>query len=246
MQRRAPQRYALRFILFIKLRHSRIQVPAQIIEFRARGERAHFRHLLSFHVLKADHHVSHLHARVVDVVLHLHAFTGVTQNSRNRVAQHRVPQVPDMCRFIWIYAGVLYDDFTARKKSSPRLDTFCVSVLSFFFVLCRCPKLLAIEKRIQISSPRHLDPRNAGHWRQTIRDLLRNLPRRSLQPFRHLKAHWRSCFAHFQFRRLVQRNGNLHAILFADVHRQSFAQLPNQFQVQVFKSSYGLTGSQQV
>ena len=59
---------------------------------------------------ESENHVRHLHAGVVDVVLHFHATPGVAQQPRERVAQHRIAQVADVRRFVRIDAGVLDHD----------------------------------------------------------------------------------------------------------------------------------------
>ena len=62
------------------------------------------RQVLDVH--EADHHVSDLHAGVVDVVLDLDAFTSCEQNSHKRIAKYCVADVPNVRRLVRIDTGV--------------------------------------------------------------------------------------------------------------------------------------------
>ena len=56
---------------------------------------------------EADHHIGHLHAGVVDVVLHVDFLPGGAQQADKRVAQNCVAQVADVRGLVGIDAGVL-------------------------------------------------------------------------------------------------------------------------------------------
>jgi len=91
-----------RFVFFIEVRHAGIQVPAEIVELRLRGKRAHLFGRFLRDVNKADHDIRNLHAGIVDVVLHLDAPPGATKQAHERVAQRRVAQVADVRSLVWI------------------------------------------------------------------------------------------------------------------------------------------------
>ncbi len=56
---------------------------------------------------EANHHIGHLHAGIVDVVLNIHFPASKPQQPDKRVAENRVPQVPDVRRLVGIDARVL-------------------------------------------------------------------------------------------------------------------------------------------
>jgi hypothetical protein len=49
-----------------------------------------------FEMLEPDHNISHLHAGVVDVVLHRNGLPSGAQQAHKRIAQNRVAQVADV------------------------------------------------------------------------------------------------------------------------------------------------------
>ena len=63
---------------------------------------------------KPDHHVGHLHAGVVDVVLHFHAPARRAQHAHEGVAQDGVAQVADVRGLVGIDIGVLDNDLARR------------------------------------------------------------------------------------------------------------------------------------
>ena len=65
---------------------------------------------------ESHHDVGHLHAGVVNVVLHFHVLAAEAQQAHKRVAQHRVAQVADVRSLVGIDAGVLHQNFTARAE----------------------------------------------------------------------------------------------------------------------------------
>ena len=81
------------------------------------------------------HHIGHLHARVVDVVLHPHLVARRPQQPHKRVAQNRVAQVPDVRRLVGIDPRVLHQHLArgpsaaaAVSSADARLATFaCTS-----------------------------------------------------------------------------------------------------------------------
>src|SRR5882762_3269062 len=219
-------------------RRLRIHLPAVIIElwFRCAGIHPNRRDL--FHLQQANHYVRHLHARVINVILNLHTVPRVPQDPHHRVAQHCISYVADVRRLVRIDARMLDDDFSVL------LCVLCVSALSSLSVLLAVflsyslPKCRAVEKRIQIPATRHFNLGNPVDPAQTVRNLLRNLSRRLLQPLRQFKTHRRSRLPHLNLRRPLQHDRQLHAIFLANVPRQRLAQPVRQFLIHV--SSFGV------
>ena len=65
--------------------------------------------------MKARHHVGHLHAGVVDVILHFDRPAARAQHAHEGVAQDGVAQMADMRGLVGIDVGVLDDDL-ARDR----------------------------------------------------------------------------------------------------------------------------------
>ncbi len=89
---------------------------------------------------QADDDVRHLHAGIVDVVLHIHALSCGAQHPHEGVAQDGVAQMPDMRCLVRIDAGVLHQRVHACAESSVLLRLRD----------CR-QRSAAIEPRVQIS-----------------------------------------------------------------------------------------------
>ncbi len=66
-------------------------------------------------MFEPDHHVGHLHAGVVDVVLHLDGAAARAQHAHERVAQDRVAQMADVRGLVGIDVGVLDDDLAGNR-----------------------------------------------------------------------------------------------------------------------------------
>ena len=159
LQCRCPQLFRLRFVLRQQLRRARIQIPAVVIELRLAREHLHADRRALLHLQESDYDVRHLHACIVDVVLHLHAISRKFQNPRERISQHSVPHMPDVRRLVRINTRMLDNNLFSF------LCALCVSAFSFLvFPFPRFrPKRRAIEIRIQIARTRDLDPRNPRH-----------------------------------------------------------------------------------
>ena len=67
---------------------------------------------------KRHHDVGHLHAGIVDVILHFHRAAGGAQHAHERIAQNGVAQVSDVRGFVGIDVGVLDDDLVAIFAAS--------------------------------------------------------------------------------------------------------------------------------
>jgi len=70
-------------------------------------------------VQKSDNHVGHLHAGVVDIVLHVHLLPGGAQQANECIAKNRIAQVADVRCFVGIDAGVLNERMNARGSLRP-------------------------------------------------------------------------------------------------------------------------------
>jgi len=111
LQRLPAQLRRARLVRPKEARRFCIQLPAVVIELWFRCPVPHPNRRDLFHLQQADHHIRHLHARVIDVILNLHPVTCVPQDPHHRVAQHRIPHVSDVRCLVRIDAGMLDDDF---------------------------------------------------------------------------------------------------------------------------------------
>ena len=117
MQRVIAQ-FLPRFVLLVSsarvpLRCLRIKVPTVIVdslilllEFIQQQTRVGQR--FAFEMQKSHHHIGHLNAGIVDVVLHIHLLPGGAQQADKRVTQNRVAQVANVRGLVGIDAGVLH------------------------------------------------------------------------------------------------------------------------------------------
>ena len=71
---------------------------------------------------KAHHHIRHLHPGVVDVVLHIDFLPGSPQQAHKRIAQNRVPKMPDMRSLVGIDARVLNQRMKAALRNRQALS----------------------------------------------------------------------------------------------------------------------------
>src|SRR5260370_10823500 len=117
------------------------------------------------------------------------------------------------------------------------------SALSFIFLaasprLNSSPECAPIKIRIQHPPARHCESGNPLVPAQPKRNLLRNLPRRPLQPLRQFKTHRPSRLPHLNLRRSLEHNRQRHPIFLANVPGQRLAQPVRQCLVHV--SSFGV------
>jgi hypothetical protein len=52
--------------------------------------------------------VGDLHSRIINIVLDLDPLVGSRKDPDKRVTENRISDMPNMCGFVGIYAGVLY------------------------------------------------------------------------------------------------------------------------------------------
>ena len=194
-----------RLVFLEKLRDPRIEVPAEVIEARSCRQRAHFVGGLFLQVCEPDHHVRHLHAGVVDIILHFDAPSRAPQQAHKRVAEGRIAQMPDVRGFIGVDVGVLDHafrlaggGFSRRAPSGPR-----------GFRKRRREKCRAIEEEIDVARAREFRAGHSGNRREFRGDLLRNLPRSAPQPLGQLEGHRRGHFAHGHGGRALRNHGDI-------------------------------------
>jgi hypothetical protein len=149
------------------------------------------------------HHVRHLHAGVVDVVLHpdlIAALVAVRpQQALKRIAQDRVAQVPDVRCLVGIDAGVLHQPESLAAN---------LRVLVARNRLHRCH---AVQPDVQVPRARDLHRCHArqrrgiaGNQRVQLRGQLRRNQSRSLaQPLGQLERHRQRQLAQCNIRRLL-------------------------------------------
>ncbi len=97
-----------------------------------------------------NHYVGHLHARVVDVILHLHGPAVRAQHADERVAQHRVAQMADVRGLVRIDIGVLDDDLAGNRLAG--------------FVRCvqhGVTVRAAVQPHVDVAVARHFERRHA-------------------------------------------------------------------------------------
>ena len=105
-------------IVLVILRGAGVEIPAKVIEglLGAGNQQGDFCGRLLFEKVEADHHVRHLHAGVVDIVLHFDGVAESAQHPHEGVAQNGIPQVADVGRLIRIDVGVFDDGLAAAGR----------------------------------------------------------------------------------------------------------------------------------
>ena len=107
-------------VLLVPLRHPRVEVPAVVVEPGLRDEPAHVADVLALELPQPDHHVGHLHAGVVDVVLDLDVGPAEPQQPAQGVAEGGVAEVADVGRLVRVDGGVLDDGLLALPGGGRR------------------------------------------------------------------------------------------------------------------------------
>ena len=165
-------------ILLEKLRDPRIEVPAEVIEARSRGQRANLFGRFFLQMSERDHHIRDLHAGVVDVVLHFHSPACAPQQPHERIAQGGVAQMPDVRGFIGIDVGVL-DHVLGLAGLLAGCAGFRTASDSGVrrFGESRLKKCRAIEEEIDVPRAGQFHARHSGNRRKFGGNLLRDLAR---------------------------------------------------------------------
>ena len=158
-------------------------------------------------MLEPDHHIGHLHPRIIDIVLHFHGAPCTPQQPHERIAQRGVAQMPDVRSLIGIDVGVFDDALSAERHVwADWLDRARPERLG----RCR-KKCAAVKEEIDVPGARRLHPRDARNCRKREfpRDFLRDLPRSPPQPLGQLKSHRRCRLAHGNLGRTLDHHGNI-------------------------------------
>ena len=203
MQRLQPRLDPLRVLLEVS-RHARIQIPAVVIEADCRigDESLHILRRFLFELQKTNHHISNLHAGVVDVVLHLYLGAARAQQAHKGVPQRGVAQVADMGSLVRVNVGVLDDDLAALPLRGSFRRGF-----QWLRVAC------AVQEQVDVTRPGDLDASDTRQRAQRTCNFLGDLPRRSSQLSRQLHRQRQGHVAHLRPRRHIHDNVCLKAVL---------------------------------
>src|SRR5260370_10262372 len=87
-----------------------VDITTQIIEARLLRELLNLSLRLLFQARKPDHHVGHLHASVINVVLYVNVSAGGAQQANESISQNGIAQMANMGGLIGVDAGVLDQD----------------------------------------------------------------------------------------------------------------------------------------
>jgi hypothetical protein len=114
MQRLDTPLFRVRLLLIVS-RNPGIQIPAQIIEpdLRVCQCRLNLSRCLLLQVVKTGHYIRHLHACIVDVILHFHEPCPRAQHADKCIAQNGIPKMADMRCFIRVDIRVFDNDLFA-------------------------------------------------------------------------------------------------------------------------------------
>ena len=116
VQRRGANRQPL-LVALVPFGDPRVEIPAVVVEPGRLGELPHVGEGQVLELAESDDDVGHLHAGVVDVVLHFDRRAAEAQDARKRVAERRIPQMADVRGLVRIDGGML-DDGLARIRSA--------------------------------------------------------------------------------------------------------------------------------
>ncbi len=216
VQRVQPKLLARRGLIRVRLvplRNLRVQIPADVVEPRVRLQQlrhpaAHSIEIHAFQGRNRNHNVRHLHAGVVDIVLHAGRVAGLViigpHHAREAVAENCVAQMPDVRGLVRIDARVFdqAEAFAADAGVLIRSDTL--------------RRRRAVELHIQIARAGDLHARHTVDLRQLGLQLLRNRARRLLEPLGKLKRDRQRHLAKLELRRQLNRElRQLHAVALA-------------------------------
>src|SRR5581483_1978981 len=178
------------FVFFVELEDPRIKVPAVVVEPHS-GVTNKILDLPELFLLKMDEpddNVSHLDARVVDVILNFDSVSSKSEQPRESIAQNGVAQVPNVRCLVGIDAGMLNENFPlAAGRRFRRRRSQVIGGLG---------KRGPLQMKIQVSGPRNgysFDPVHREHPRG---NLFSNSARRLAEVLGQLKARRHRNVAH--------------------------------------------------
>ena len=96
-------------VLVVPMGGAGVEIPAVVVEAGRVRRLPDVVEGLALELAEPDHDVRDLHARVVDVVLHLDGDAAKPLDTHQRVSQRRVPEVADVCSLVGIDGRVLDD-----------------------------------------------------------------------------------------------------------------------------------------
>ena len=142
------------------------------------------------------HHVRHLYAGVVDVVLHVDLAAGGAQQANESIAEDGIAQMPDMRRFVRVDRGVLHQNLAGvrrRHRCFRSTDDLARR---------RC----ALDSGIDVTRSGDFEASESLWRRQFSNDLFGDLAGSLAQTLRQLKAERQSILAHLGLGRLLDHN----------------------------------------
>ncbi len=142
----------------VELAHARVQVPAVVVELAR--DALHVGERLLLEVQEAHHHVGHLDAGVVDVVLDAHVEAAVAQQPHERVAEAGVAQVADVGGLVRVDARVLDDDVPRTRCRRGRLGERAVQ---------DGREAAAVQEQVDVAPAGDLGPANVARGRELSR-----------------------------------------------------------------------------
>ena len=184
-----------RLVLLVPFGDARVEVPAVVIETRRFGELANLIERLALEHQKPDDDVGHLHAGVVDVVLHLDGHAAEPQHADERVPKGRIAQVADMCRLVRVDRRVLDDGFGTPGSWGGWVRTEPLH-----------QKAPALQEEVEVSVRGRCDACHPLDGSKRSRDLLRNGPRRLSQPPGQVERHRCAQIAELAGRGVLERD----------------------------------------
>ena len=164
--------------------------------------------------MEADHDIGHLHAGVVDVVLHLDAVAEGAQHAHERVAQRGVAQVADVRRLVGIDVGVLDDDLFAGGRRGCGIAAQERSAIR-----------AAVEPDIDVAVAGHFERGDAWDRADLLDQLRGDLLGRLPELFGELECNRHGHLAELSLPRLLDGDRNLDAVADQNVGAESVRNL---------------------
>ena len=180
------------------------------------GESADFGDRFFLEMLEAKHHVGHLDAGVIDVILNFHAASGMAEQACESVAEYGVPDVTYMCGLVRVNARMLDNRFRRARCGGDRF-------LSGLRDGC-AEEGGTVEESVEVAASSHFDARDAVDWRERIGNFLSEEPWGFFQALRELETHRRGGFPHGEFGRPLGEDGYVGFIALVDMMTQRFAE----------------------
>lgn len=196
------------FVGLIFLPNARVKIPAIVVERLARGielsvEGLDRFEIAAFDVNEANDDVSHLNARVINVILHLDTLAVRRQDTLKRIAKHRIPDMPDVRGFVWIDGSVFDANLRAISINTRQRIGRCIVE----------QELCTVKIDVEVARPSDLDVRNGleafdvGLERLGDRTRILFLTGALLDQLRHLKSDREGNVAKLGFRRSFSGDG---------------------------------------